>query len=46
MPYYGMLSRRAIVRAVVSEECSLSIIRAAIIDELGTTLAEISKWRT
>jgi hypothetical protein len=42
----GMLRRVALVRTVVSEEFSASIIRMTRIDEIGTTLAVTSNRRT
>jgi hypothetical protein len=41
-----MLNGVALVRAVVSEELSASIIRVTRIGELGTTLAATSNQRT
>jgi hypothetical protein len=41
----GILRRVALVRTVVSEELSASVIRVTRIGELGTTLAVTSKNR-
>jgi hypothetical protein len=42
----GMLHRVALVRTDVSEELSASFIRVTRIDELRTTIAVTSNWRT
>jgi hypothetical protein len=46
MPSSGMLRRVALVRTDVSDERSVSIIRATRIGELGATLAVTSNRRT
>jgi hypothetical protein len=46
MPSSGILSRVALVRSEVSEECIASIIRATRIGEKGTTLVVSSNRST
>jgi demethoxyubiquinone hydroxylase (CLK1/Coq7/Cat5 family) len=41
----GVLSRLALVRTDISEECSTAIIRVTRIGELGTTLTVTSNQR-